>query len=182
MYLAKNGVEGLEETQKINPDLILMDMHMPLMDGLETTSKIRELPDFKDTPIVAVSADAFTEQQKKAFDAGVNEYITKPIDFDKLLPIMVKYLKKEGVAAVENSVQNGHKVLSEEDIKEIENKLQQIEQTPIFETKQIVGFVNEIRRISENTNSPYPELCDKIEDVVFAGDEEMLKELLEKVG
>jgi len=182
MYLAENGVEGLEEARKIKPDLILMDMHMPLMDGITTTRKIRELPDFQDTPIVAVSADAFTEQQKKAFDAGVNEYVTKPIDFDKLLPVMVKYLKKEETINMTQGVsQNGQKALSVAALQTIENRLLQIEQTPIFETKQIVGFVNEIRELSEGTNSPYMALCDKIEDAVFAGDEDMLKELLHKV-
>ena len=182
MHLAENGVEGLEKAKEIHPDLILMDMHMPLMDGIETTRKIRELADFQDTPIVAVSADAFTEQQKKAFDAGVNEYITKPIDFDKLLPVMVKHLKKEEISdTTQSTAQNGHKALSAEALQTIEAKLQQIEQIPIFETKQIVGLVNEIRDLSEGTNAPYLVLCDKIEDAVFAGDEEMLKELLTEI-
>ncbi len=154
MHLAENGLEGLELTQKIKPDLILMDMHMPLMDGIETTRKIRELADFQDTPIVAVSADAFTEQQKKAFDAGVNEYITKPIDFDKLLPIMVKYLKKETKQGDEVPPSQ-QKTLSPATLQMIVTKLEQIEHTPIFETKQIVGFVNEIRELSDGTNSPY---------------------------
>lgn len=157
-----------------------MDMHMPLMDGIETTRKIRELADFQDTPIVAVSADAFTEQQKKAFDAGVNEYITKPIDFDKLLPIMVKYLKKETKQGDEVPPSQ-QKTLSPATLQMIVTKLEQIEHTPIFETKQIVGFVNEIRELSDGTNSPYFILCDEIEDAVFAGDEDLLKEVLAKV-
>lgn len=180
MYLAENGMEGVKQAQAIKPDLILMDMHMPILDGLGATRKIRTIKEFYDTPIVAVSADAFTEQQRRAFDAGVNAYITKPIDFEKLLPIFVKYLKKEET----NQVTQGSKsqqALPDNLQKQIVEKLHLIENTLIFETKQIVSYVNDIREISNEYNTPYNELCDRIEDAVFAGDEDMLKDLLAEI-
>ena len=180
MHLAENGVEGIQKAKELMPDLILMDMHMPEMGGLEATDKIREISALQDTPIVALSADAFKNQQNQAFRKGVNDYLTKPIDFEKLFPMLLKYLKTEEIQ-VSDSSQKEEKLLPPEDLQLIKEKLQQIESTPIFETKQIIGYLNEIRKLVDRTGSPYAALCDQIEDVVFAGDEEMLKELLDKV-
>lgn len=98
LHLAENGKEGLEKTLQLHtegrpPDLILMDLHMPEMDGLEATRQIRQHAEYTDIPIVAFSADAFTDQQKEALALGVNDYLTKPINMDKLLPILQKYLR-----------------------------------------------------------------------------------------
>ncbi|MEH0158378.1 ATP-binding protein [Limibacter armeniacum] len=92
---AENGRECLDSLREIKPDLILMDMHMPEMDGIQATKEIRKMENLHEVPIVAVSADAFTEQQRIALSKGVNDYIVKPIDFDKLLPIVDKYLRKK---------------------------------------------------------------------------------------
>ena len=66
VYFAVNGIEAVEKTKELNPDIILMDIHMPQMDGKTATKKIRQIPEFKNIPIVALSADAFMEQQKSA--------------------------------------------------------------------------------------------------------------------
>lgn len=177
-YLAENGEEGVNKAQELHPDLILMDMHMPVLDGLGATRKIKAIDELAHIPIVAVSADAFTQQQRRALDMGVSEYITKPIDFDKLLPIFVKYLKKEGAEGEQDHTEN--KVLSPELLQQIEAKLGLIKSTPIFETKQIVEYINEIRQLSDGYAGNYHQLCDNIEDAVFAGDEELLQESLKK--
>lgn len=91
-YFADSGEEGIEKTLELKPNLILMDIHLPGIDGIETTEQIRKNPQFKETPIVALSADAFTEQQQKAKKAGMNDYLTKPIEFDKLVVVLKKYL------------------------------------------------------------------------------------------
>jgi CheY-like chemotaxis protein len=153
---------------------------MPVLDGLGATRKIKAIDELAAIPIVAVSADAFTQQQRKAFDVGVSEYITKPIDFDKLLPIFVKYLKKEGTEGEANQTEG--KVLSPELLQQIEEKLELIQSTPIFETKQIVGYINEIRQLSDGYAGSYHQLCDSIEDAVFAGDEELLQESLKNLS
>lgn len=95
VHIAENGLEGVEKTKELKPDLILMDMHMPKMGGMEATIEIRKMEGFQGVPIVAVSADAFNEQQHKAIKAGINEYITKPVAFDKLLPVLKKYIGKD---------------------------------------------------------------------------------------
>ncbi len=91
---ACNGKQGIEKALELKPDLILMDMHMPEMDGLEASRQIRLHPDGKEIPIVALSADAFFDQQNDAFQAGASDYLTKPLDFDELIPILEKYLRK----------------------------------------------------------------------------------------
>ena len=94
---AYNGKEGFEALMKMHalsqtPDLIFMDLHMPFMDGMETVKLIRSNDIFDDIPIFAMSADAFSDQQKKALAIGFTEYVTKPIDLSKLIVLLDKYL------------------------------------------------------------------------------------------
>jgi CheY-like chemotaxis protein len=74
---AHNGIEAVDLYQKLHPDVILMDIHMPDMDGLLATKKIRELD--KKVPIIAVTAYAFDADRRNAIAAGCNSFITKPI-------------------------------------------------------------------------------------------------------
>jgi CheY-like chemotaxis protein/anti-sigma regulatory factor (Ser/Thr protein kinase) len=93
IHMAMNGKEGYEKALELLPDLILMDLHMPVMDGFESLGKIRQDPILAKTPVVALSADAFTEQQKGALESGFDDYITKPVDLDRDIPIFARYLK-----------------------------------------------------------------------------------------
>ncbi|HEV7815870.1 MAG TPA: ATP-binding protein [Janthinobacterium sp.] len=82
---ASSGAEGLERAQALRPDLILMDIVMPGMDGLETTSRLRELPVCKEVPIIAISASATRQDQDSSMMAGMNAFLPKPIEFDSLV-------------------------------------------------------------------------------------------------
>ncbi|QFU22538.1 CHASE3 domain-containing protein [Shewanella eurypsychrophilus] len=87
--MAYNGKEALEQLeQDKNFELVLMDTMMPEMDGYEATQKIRALSHYKHIPIIALTAKAMPEDREKSLQAGASEYLTKPIDFDKLLSIM----------------------------------------------------------------------------------------------
>ena len=95
---AVNGALAVECFREANPgtfDAILMDIMMPVMDGLAATRAIRSLPreDAATVPIIAITAKAFTEDREKVFDAGMNEYLTKPIDFAKLHTVLAGYRK-----------------------------------------------------------------------------------------
>ena len=83
---AVNGCEGLEKAQTLRPDLILMDLLMPEMDGLEATRRLRQLPAFKAVPIIAISASTTGDDEEDSRAAGANAFLPKPIDFGKLLP------------------------------------------------------------------------------------------------
>ena len=78
-------------------DLILMDIQMPNMDGYQATQCIRHLNDKKkaEIPIIAMTANAFDEDKKRAFDAGMNEHIAKPIDIEKLRVAILSVLNKQ---------------------------------------------------------------------------------------
>jgi len=81
--IASTGQEALDKSLKHKYDVILMDIHMPVMDGLTATRAIRDSGN--KVPVIAVSADALSERRLAAIDAGCNDYVTKPIDFDLLL-------------------------------------------------------------------------------------------------
>ena len=77
---AVTGEEGVAMAGKEKPDLILMDIQLPGLDGYETTRQIRTNPELKQTPIIAVTSYAMTEDREKAINAGCNGYIEKPIN------------------------------------------------------------------------------------------------------
>jgi len=91
--MAEDGREGVKAAMEKTPDLLLMDLHMPLMDGLEATRAIRKIPRLFDVPIVALSADAFTEKSSECLAAGMNEFLTKPVVLEKLIPLLKTYLR-----------------------------------------------------------------------------------------
>jgi signal transduction histidine kinase/PleD family two-component response regulator len=92
---ANNGLEALGIVRERAVDLVLMDVQMPEMDGVEATQNIRllDLERAKTLPIVALTAGALKEEKEKALNAGMNDFLTKPIDTDHLKSILFKYLR-----------------------------------------------------------------------------------------
>jgi CheY-like chemotaxis protein/HPt (histidine-containing phosphotransfer) domain-containing protein len=90
---AKNGLEAVELTKTNNFDLVLMDVQMPIMDGLEATKLIRKSID-KKLPIIALTAFALKGDNQKCFDAGMNDYLSKPFEEKQLLEIVSKWFGK----------------------------------------------------------------------------------------
>jgi len=90
------ATDGKEAMQKLagNPgiDIVLLDMMMPEMDGYETAAQIRKKPEWKDLPIIAVTAKAMTGDREKCINAGASDYITKPVDLDQLLSLLRVWL------------------------------------------------------------------------------------------
>jgi signal transduction histidine kinase/CheY-like chemotaxis protein len=82
---ATNGLECLVLLDGFKPDLILMDVMMPVMDGNETTRRIRQMPNWRDIPIVAVTASAGADDERRSRDAGADVVLAKPVDHDRLL-------------------------------------------------------------------------------------------------
>ena len=97
---AENGkicVEMFETSDQGYYDLILMDIRMPVMDGYEAASTIRAMARAdKDLPIIAMTADAFSEDIQHCLDCGMNAHVSKPIDVDRLLELLEKFLQKKG--------------------------------------------------------------------------------------
>ena len=92
---ARNGEEAVTVAQEENPSLVLMDLSLPIIDGLAATRLIRKIPALQKTPIIAVSAHDTADFQAEAIEAGCNSYITKPIDFGELDQMIKRLLVTE---------------------------------------------------------------------------------------
>ena len=95
----EDGIQCVNRVEQMSPgtyDLILMDIQMPNMDGYQAAQRIRNLNDKTraEIPIIAMTANAFAEDRKRALDAGMNGHIAKPIDMEKLGAVILSVLKK----------------------------------------------------------------------------------------
>lgn len=91
---ATDGQQAVELAVQNHPSVILMDLSLPKLDGLSATREIRKHAGFSDVPIVAVSAHDGPESRSEALAAGCNEYMTKPIDWDRLNELVAGFLPK----------------------------------------------------------------------------------------
>ncbi|MBF0288969.1 MAG: PAS domain S-box protein [SAR324 cluster bacterium] len=151
IHLANNGGEGIQKAIQLEkkgtpPDLILMDIHMPGMDGITATQRLQQLPQLADIPVVALSADAFNEQQKAARASGMTDYLTKPVDQEKLIEVLAAYLKQdhlqktkpEAAAPVKQPVCP----LPDSLRRQLLEELEELEKFPVY-------YVNEIVKLAE---------------------------------
>ena len=92
--IASDGFEALDLLEKCAPDVILMDIRMPVMSGYEATRKIRETdrPDAAEVPIIAMTPDALAEDIQRCRNSGMNAHIAKPLDMRELLGVLQKYV------------------------------------------------------------------------------------------
>ncbi len=90
--VAENGQEAINKITAANFDLILMDVQMPIMDGLAATALIRGLPGWEATPILAMTANAFEEDRRKCIEAGMNDHLVKPVEPEILYKCLIKWL------------------------------------------------------------------------------------------
>ena len=91
--IAEDGLKAVELASRQRYALILMDMQMPVMNGLDATRKIRQLPDYASTPILATTANAFTEDKLRCFDAGMDDFMAKPMQPELFYAMLLKWLK-----------------------------------------------------------------------------------------
>ena len=89
---AMSGKQGIEQARKRLPDLILMDLDLPILDGIAATQQIRQQEHMESVPIVAVTAYPLSYSRVKAFAKGCNEYMPKPIDMSELARVVNRYL------------------------------------------------------------------------------------------
>ncbi len=94
LVIARDGQAGVEAAKKENPDIILMDLSLPVLDGWGATRKLKSDASTKDIPIIALSAHAMEEHKSSAIEAGCNDYDTKPVDFARLMSKIEEQLAK----------------------------------------------------------------------------------------
>jgi CheY-like chemotaxis protein len=103
--IAVNGREAVEMVKNSGVPsryaLVLMDLQIPVMDGYDATREIRKMPQYQDLPILAMTSDAISGVREKCMEAGMNDYLTKPIDTDEFFIVLGKYIKSRGEHTVE---------------------------------------------------------------------------------
>ncbi|MEB3340842.1 response regulator [Okeania sp.] len=95
VVIAVDGAEGVEMSISEAPDLILMDMSLPVLDGWEATRKIKANPQTQNIPVIAITAHAMTGDREKCLQAGCDDYDTKPVEFPRLLDKIKNLIGKE---------------------------------------------------------------------------------------
>lgn len=125
IYLAVNGQDGVTQAQQLRPDLILMDIVMPVMNGLDATRKIREMPETSSIPVIAISASVTSEDEQKSLDAGVNFFMKKPVQQEILVHKMNEYLKvqlvyDQALATIAPPAESDERILTIPPLEEIE--------------------------------------------------------------
>ena len=93
LIIAGDGQEGIDKAIEESPDLILMDLSLPTMDGWTATAEIKKIEGIKDIPIIALSAHAMPEHRDRALKAGCSDYDTKPVDIKRLLSKIEQYIE-----------------------------------------------------------------------------------------
>lgn len=89
---AVNGKEGISMAMEHKPDAIFMDVHMPVMDGIEATKTIANMDNLRGIPVICLTADVFGEQKKNYLSMGFSDFLTKPVEFRKIIQVLEKYL------------------------------------------------------------------------------------------
>jgi CheY-like chemotaxis protein len=96
VVIAADGAQAVEMAVSEKPDLILMDMNLPVMDGWQATERIKGLPEARHVPIIALTADAMAGDRERAIQAGCDDYDSKPVEFPRLLEKMERLLGTPG--------------------------------------------------------------------------------------
>jgi CheY-like chemotaxis protein len=96
---AENGAEALRQAREKDYAIILMDMQMPVMDGLEAARQLRQLHTCRDVPILAMTANAFAEDKARCLAAGMDDFLTKPVDPEQLYAILLSHLSRQAAAS-----------------------------------------------------------------------------------
>ena len=102
IFEANNGQSGLEKAREIQPDLIITDLRMPIMDGLTMTQHLRQLPNLQNVTIIASSASVFDFQRQAALDMGCDDFLAKPIQLEQLLEQLQNHLDLTWIYQTEN--------------------------------------------------------------------------------
>ncbi len=177
--LANSGKETLEKIKTKELDVVLMDLRMPVMDGYETTNEIRKMKCSKELPIIAVSASVSPNEVKQCAEIGIHEFVTKPIQKEKLFQAIGKLLNKEGKYQKqemmnENKLINNHKKMPKIDYEingiDVEEALKHLNNNEDL-------FLRVLRRLKDN----HENVVDEINQALLLKDQELAIRLVHTI-
>lgn len=93
--VARDGRQALDKLANQRFDAVLMDCQMPVMDGFAATQALRQHPQLRDLPVIAMTGNALAGDREKALAAGMNDYVTKPIDIDEVLQTLARWISRQ---------------------------------------------------------------------------------------
>ncbi|MBF0192234.1 MAG: response regulator [Magnetococcales bacterium] len=165
--VAEDGRQGVEMARATRPDIILMDLHMPVMDGLTATRLLRKHPDTAAIPVIGLSADAFVEREREAREAGVDDFLTKPVDLARLIPLLANRLAhrqgaQEGVSAGKRAF------LPDELAERVRAGIVEMAAMPLYESGRIIGLCDSLTALCHPYDSPYAGVLQRIREAVFS--------------
>ena len=142
--IAENGKIAVEKILASGSpsayDFVFMDIQMPVMDGLMATSEIRKHSEYKDLPIVALTADAMTGTKEKCVDAGMNDLTTKPLDPDEVFGVLVNYIKPNALHSRQAGIR--HKPIAKSQIPKTKNQKTKVPEIPGLNTQSALARMN----------------------------------------
>ncbi|MBF0620549.1 MAG: PAS domain S-box protein [Magnetococcales bacterium] len=178
--LADNGKSGVELAQTNKPDLILMDMELPVMSGVEAIRTLRkEATDENLVPIIALSANAFEDQQRSALEAGADHFLTKPMDFKTFLPLLKHYLDPIELDKNDVSLQQADTPLPENLEQEMLQNLTRMAEIPLYQAEKIVKISRQCREVCENYTTPLTGIFIAIEEAIFTRNSKVIPEIIQ---
>lgn len=153
IHEAHNGSEAISQMHGFCPDLILMDVQMPEMDGLEATRQIRKLPYGLNVPVIALTAGVSKEEKEQCFTAGMDDFLSKPINKTDLFNIVSKYLKID-VSNQEKTRHsaNGHASFDREKLLGKAGSLELMNTLLAMAKSEYPVYINEIKSVIDDEN------------------------------
>lgn len=152
---AENGQQAIRLTEEYKPDIVLMDIRMPVLSGFEAIKIIKSNPDLKSIPVIAITASAMKEDEQKIIDAGFDGYLVKPVQIRELFRELTKFLKHTTkLQPDEQAAESISDQVTVDNILKLSGIIEQIEQqlVPLWETAcknhfihDIIGFGNKIK-------------------------------------
>lgn len=174
--MSESGQDALTKLERIQPDLILMDMHMPGMDGLEATQNIKNNDRFSSIPVIMMTADAMSHQKEKALSGGADGYLTKPVNMTDLIDVLEQYLK------VETEQETGYNIepLNRERVDQLKDSLNALLDVPIYFTDRIVNEISNLERTYSGSDEVVNSSLSKIKDAGMSGNQDKFSQSIEQ--
>lgn len=176
--VAENGLDAIKKMESLLPDLVLMDIRMPEMDGMEAIRIIRSRREFDRIPVIALSAEAIPEKKQQALDHGFNDFLTKPFDLEDLIPYLHRYLNK---ATLPPQPKDSYPVSLPLDLRlKMAEEFQKLLTIPSDFSNELLNQIDRIRILVQPFQAVLGKILQEIENSVYECDDEKLRLLIKE--